>query len=70
MHTHTHSHTHRYTDIYIYIYIYILAEKEKYTIFRVLRSEKTEQLICNNTIIQYFPNIFAKYSVTRKAFWN
>ena len=44
-----------------------MTEKETYTIFRLLSSEKTEQLICN---IQYFSKIFAKHNVARNAFWN
>ena len=32
-----------------------MIKKAKYTILRVLRSDKIEQLICNNTIFfQYF----------------
>ena len=37
-----------YMHIYLHVYIcniYIMTEKETYTIFRVLSSEKTEQLI-------------------------
>ena len=59
-----------YMHIYLHVYIcniYIMTEKETYTIFRLLSSEKTEQLICN---IQYFSKIFAKHNVARNAFWN